>query len=303
MSRNLIRRSLAVAGVAALALGVAADVAAVAAQSAGGHLDLAPFATRAESIKLAKRLLAKAVLPPGTRRFLGRKLPAVLHAPPQETSLIPTIDVHRVFSEPLSMQRTADFLAHHHPAGWIYEGSGSSGDEYSTTEEDVSYAPRHLRAAFREIDMLVEVAEARNGRALARVDIQVVWSQRKPEADYLVARQVRAVRIEAWSYGPNAGHRKRTFRQRAIIDKLSRVLNPLPIAPSSPYSCHGYAGPTVQLTFEPVKGRPVTVVTAIACPSGYAISIGRHSEPALVDNGKIEKIADKLLRGSHQPNR
>jgi hypothetical protein len=64
---------------------------------------------------------------------------------------------------------------------------------------------------------------------------------------------------------------KRTFRQRAIIDKLTTVLNPRP--------------------------------TALGSPPSYAISIGNHSEPTLLDNGTIEKIADKLLRGSHQPKR
>ena len=52
---------------------------------------------------------------------------------------------------------------------------------------------------------------------------------------------------------------RQTFRQRAIIDKLSRVLNGLPASP------------------------------------------GDHSQPALVDNGQIEKIADHPLRGSHKP--
>ena len=303
MSRNLIRRSLAVAGVAALALGIAADVAVAAAQSAGEHTDHAPFATRAESRRLAKRLLSKAVLPPGTRRFLGKKLPAILNSPAEQTSATPLIDVHRAFTERWSMRRTADFLSHHHPSGWAYDGTGSSSYGKTVVEEDVTYALRHLPPAFRDIEMLIEVAPARHGHALARVDIQVVWSGRKPAADYLVARHYRAVRIDEWSYGARTRHVRRTFTQRAIIDKLTRVLNPIPIAPGGAWSCPVFDGPTVRLTFKPVKGRPGAVVTAYICPPGYDITIGNHSEPALVDNGKIEKIADKLLRGSHQPKR
>lgn len=306
MSKNLIRKGLAVAGVAALALGLAADVAAVAAvagRSAGEHSGHAPFATRAESLRLAKRLLAKAILPPGTRRFLGRKLPAELRAPAESTSATPFLDVHRVFTEPGSMRRTADFLEHHHPAGWTSDITGSGGFGKTITDENVTYVPRHLPPAFSDIEMLVNVVPAGHGHALARVDIEVVWSGHKPAADYLVARYYRAVRIDEWSYGPRAHHVKRTFRQQAIIDKLTRVLNPIPIAPGGVWSCPAFNGPTVQLTFDPVKGRPEAVVTAYVCPPGYTISIGKRGEPALVDNGKIERIAEKLLRGPHQPKR
>lgn len=304
MSKNLIRRSLAVAGVVALALGVAADVAAVAAQPAGRHSGRAPFATRAESLKLARRLLAKAVLPPGTRRFLGRKLPEALSAPPEETSATPLIDVHRVFAGQRSMRRTASFLEHHHPAGWTYDGTGSGGFKNFVTSEYVTYVPRHLRPAFRDIEMLVNVAPARHGHALARVDIQLVWSRRKPAAEYLVARHFRVVRVDEWT---RSHHVRRTFRQRAIIDKLIRVLNPLPVASGGTWSCPafgpGFDGRTVRLTFEPVRGRSAAVVAGFICPPGYAISIGKHSEPALTDNGKVEAIARMLMRSSHQPKR
>lgn len=74
----------------------------------------------------------------------------------------------------------------------------------------------------------------------------------------------------------HSDHVKRTFRQQAIIDKLARV---------------------------PVNGWPGAVVMAYVCPPGYAISIGRHGEPAVVDNGKIDRIAEELLRGPHQPKR
>ena len=307
MSKNVIGRSLAVVGLAALALVVAADLTAAAAQSAGGHDHRAPFATRAESLRLARRLLAKAVLPPGTRRLHGRKLPAALSGPPQRTSATPQIDVHRLLRERWSMRRTARFVSHHHPAGWSYDGSGyTSQVEHGKTvitEEDFEYAPKHIGAAFNEIEMLVTVVPSRHGHALIRVDIQVVWYRHKPANAYLAARNFRAVRIDDYGYGPHSRHIKRTFRQRAIIDKLTRVLNSEPVAPGGSWSCPVFGGPTVKLTFKPVNGRQGAVVTGYTCPPGYDLSIGGHSRPTLADNGKIEKIADKLLRGSHKPKR
>lgn len=251
MSKTVVRRSLAVVGAAALVFGVAADVTVADASPAGGHSGRAPFATRAESLRLARKLLAKAVLPPGARRFNGRKLPAALTAPPQETAATPLVDAHRVFTERSSMRRTARFLAHH--------------------------------------------------------DIEVVWYRHKPASDYLVARHFRAVRINDFGNGPHSPHRARTFRQRAIIDKLTRVLNADPVAPGGFWNCPEYGpsndGRTVRLIFVPVKGRPGAVVTAYFCPPGYEMSIGGHSQPTLAGNGKIEKIADKLLRGSRKPSR
>jgi hypothetical protein len=312
MSKNVIRRSLAVVGVAALALVVAADMAAAAATSAGGHDRRAPFATRAESLRLARRLLSKAVLPPGTRRLHGRKLPAGLSGPPQRPAATPQIDVHRLLRERWSMRRTANFLNHHHPPAWSYDGSGSSSQivhgNKVITEADFEYVPRHIGAAFSEVEMLVTVAPARHGHALIRVDVQVVWYRHKPADAYLAARNFRAVRIDDYGNGPHSRHIERTFRQRAIIDKLTRVLNAEPVAPGGTWFCPLFGGPTVKLTFKPVKGRQGAVVTGYICPPGYHLSIGGHSRPALVDNGKIEKIADKLLRkqtprGSHKPKR
>lgn len=197
MSKNVIHWSLAVIGAAALAFGVAADLTAADAQPVGGHAGRAPFATRAESLRLARRLLAKAVLPQGSRRFHGRKLPAGLSAAPEQTSATPLIDVHRIFTERRSMRRI--------------------------TNAYVTYPARHPGAAFSHIEMLVNVVPGRPGHALIRVDIQVVWYRHKPASDYLAARDFLAVRIDDSGDRPHSPRLAQTFRQRAIIDKLARV--------------------------------------------------------------------------------
>ncbi|HWF81410.1 MAG TPA: hypothetical protein VN695_12575 [Streptosporangiaceae bacterium] len=212
MSKKLIRESVAVAGLAGLALAGAVGIAGAATQSgAGATLRSAdggqarparpPFATRAESLRLARELLAKAVLPSGTHRFRGRKLPAALASPADEPSSSHLVDSHRVFTERRSMVVVAAFLRHHHPAGWALDGTGGG---YQTV----------------------------HGKPVL------------------------------------------TFRQRAIIDKLTRVLNGLPASPGGVAHCPVMLR-VYYLTFEPVKGQAAS--------------------------GKIEKIADHLLRGSHKP--
>lgn len=319
MSMKLIRKSVAVAGLAVLALAGAIGIAVAATQSDVGPMlpsageehsaqaaAHAPFATRAESLRLARRLLAMAVLPPGTRRFRGRKLPAALRQPSEEQSSDHIVDVHRVFTERGSMRRTIAFLNHHHPARWSSQGTGQAYDRVHgreiLTEEDITYAPRHTPSAFNEIQMLVEVVPGQHGHALSRVDVQVIWYPRRSTAEYLVARHFRAVRIDEWIYGSHVRHGRRTFRQRAIIDKLTRVLNGLPASPGGVWSCP-LIGQTYKLTFKPVKGRPGAIVEASGCPPEYGISIGGHAQPSLTANGKIEEIARMLMRGSHQPKR
>jgi hypothetical protein len=317
MRNKLIHRSAAAFGLAALAVASAVGVAAAATQSAGaatrqlaaggqaGRAGHVPFATRAESVRLARRLLAKVVLPPGTRRFHGRRLPADLRSPAEEPLSDHLVDVHRVFTEGRSMGGTIAFLDHHHPAGWSNAGTGEAYNidhgKKIITEEDVEYAPAHIGAAFSEIEMVVEVVPGHHGHALSRADVQVIWYPRRSVAEHLIARHFRAVRIDAWIYGKGLRHVKRTFRQRAIIDKLTRVLNALPASPGGVVSCPAIAT-IYELTFKPVNGGAGATVTADGCFS-YGISVGGHQQPALVDNGKIERIADHLMRGSHKPRR
>jgi hypothetical protein len=260
-----------------------------------------PFATRAESLRLARRLLARAVLPPGTHRFRGRKVPSGLRWPAGEPSATDQVDVHRVFTERRSMRGAIAFLEHHWPAGWSSDGTG---DTYTIahgkkviTEESVAYAPRHIRPAFSAIQLLVEVVPGRHGHALSRVDVQVIWYPRRSAAEYLIARHYRAVRIDEWIYGTQVRHVRRTFRQRAIIDKLTRVVNSVPASPGGVWHCPLITR-TYQFTFKPVTGRPDAVLKADGC-GGYQITIGDRSQPALAENGKIEVIARNLMRGSH----
>jgi hypothetical protein len=308
MSNNLIRHTMAVAGLAAVVLAGAAGIAGAAMQS-GSHphgtppsrhhrtgRPTAPFATRAESLRLARKLLSKAVLPPGTHRFSGRRLPAQLRHPPEKISATTTVDAYRVFAEQRSMHRTVAFLNHHHPAGWSNDGGGSYGQGKVITEEYVAYRQRHPGAAFSVIEMLVSVVPGHHGHALTRVDIQVIWYPRRPASEYLVARDFRAVRIERVHY--DAKPVWRTFRQRAIIDKLIRLVNLAPASPGGAWSCP-IGGTFYQLTFKPLGGERGASVQSPGCPPIYSVSIGGHSKPDLADDGKIEAIVDHLLHGSH----
>ncbi len=280
---------VAIAGLATVAMVTAARVApqagAVRLTSAAARLDRQgepPSGTRAESLRLARRLLAKVVLPPGTRRFLGRKLPADLRHPADVSMSAHLVDVHQVFTETRSMRRTFAFLKVHPPARWSQTGTGWSSvrdhGKRVLIEDDVSYAPKRIGPEFASIDLEVEVVPGHHGHALTRADLQVTWYPARSPAEHLTASHVRALRVSELIYGTHVRRVRHTFRQRAIIDKLTRVLNDEQASPGGLVSCPAERE-VFTLHFLPTKGHDAATVGAVGCFS-YDVSVGGHEQPA-----------------------
>jgi hypothetical protein len=298
---------VAIAGLASVALLTAARVTpsagATRLTSATARLAGAgepPSGTRAESLRLARRLLAKVVLPAGTRRFRGRKLPPSLRHSPEVNGSPHLVDVHKVFTEKWSMRRTDAFLKTHHPAGWTQTGSGSSSasshGKVIMTEEDVSYTPKRIGPEFAEIDLAVEVAPGHHGHAVTRADLEVTWYPARSAAEHLTAGHFRAVRVSELIFGTHVRNVRRTFRQQAIISKLTRVLNAEHASPGGQVACP-LERETFTLHFLPVKGDAAVSVGSAGCFSSN-VWVGGREQPALVDSGNVEAIAAHLL---HQP--
>ncbi len=258
-----------------------------------------PSATRAEARRLGRRLLALAVLPPGTRHFTGKPVPAALRHPSETIAADAYTDVHKIFAANRSVHAVIAFLNHHHPKGMTATGSGTLGGRGGVIEREVDYSPRHLPAGFQEIDLLVEVVRGQHGDADLRTDTELVWYPRRPAAEHLTGDDFKAVKISAVIYGKGVRTEHRTFRQQAIINKLTRVLNSSPASPGGWESCPLILE-SYTLTFIPVKGDPGATVQVPGCFQ-YAVKIGAHTEPPLTDTGKVENIAHHLLKRRH-PN-
>jgi hypothetical protein len=305
---------LAVVGLAAIALVSAAG--AQPAQASGGQPSAArptpaaaqgeqaapPSGTRAESRRLARRLLARVVLPAGARVYHGKHVPAPLRGPAGEIVADHSVDVHKVFAERQSLRRTFEFLTHHHPAGLSSDGTGETykleHGRRVVLEEDVTYVPDRIGRDFSAIAVTVEVTSTARGHSMSRADVQVLWYPPRSAAEHLTARDFRAVRIHAWIYGKNESQVTRTFRQQAIIGKLARVLNSRPASPGGWESCP-LITETYELTFVPVRSHAEVTVDVSGCFE-YDVTVAGHVEPALVDNGSVEHIAHHLLR-RHTP--
>ena len=304
---------LAVVGLAAIALVSAAGAQAAQAsegqpsaarptQAAQGEQSAPPSGTRAESRRLARRLLARVVLPPGARVYHGKHVPAALRGPAEEIQAGHSVDVHEVFAESESLSRAFAFLNHHHPAGMPATGTGETYElkhgRKVALEEDVTYVPDHVGRDFFEVQLVVEVAPTAHGHSMSRADVQVTWYPPRTAAEHLTARDFRAVRIHAWIIGKHESQVERTFRQQEIISKLARVLNSRPASPGGWVSCP-LITETYELTFVPVNGHAEVTVDVAGCFE-YDVTVAGHIEPALADNGSFEHIARHLLR-RHAP--
>jgi hypothetical protein len=300
---------LAVVGLAAIALVSAAAAQAVqpgsaqagpvrpASAAARGEQGEPPAGTRAESRRLARRLLARAVLPRGARVYRGRQVPGGLRGPGTLIVATASVDVHADFTESQSMNAAIAYLSRHHPAGMSAQGTGETyrtdhGHQVAL-EKNITYVPDHLGRAYFAVQLVVEVAPGKNGHSLSRADVQVTWFPRRPAAEHVVAKDVRAVRIDAFLAGgqPLSGT-QRTFRQRAIIDKVARIYDAVPGSPGGWESCPVITE-TYAITFEPVAGDPEVSAVVPGCFS-YLVTVSGHPEPSLFDNGSLEKIAHSL---------
>jgi hypothetical protein len=215
--------------------------------------------------------------------------PAVLQHP---LLVMSYLDVPGFSVAPEPMHQVLAFLFHHHPKGMRLTGNGTLGGR-SYLVHEVGYSPRRLPAAFTEIGMIVQILPGRHGHTWVRTDVQLVWYPRRSAAEHLAADHFTSVTVDAFGYGQSGGHERRTFRQRAIIDKLIRALNSAPASPGGTMFCP-IIMETYALTFAPAHGQAGVSVQVPGCFQ-YVIKIGGRDQRPLADTGQVEKIAHALM--------
>jgi len=265
-----------------------------AARTTAAHHARPHAGTRAESLRLAIRLLRRMVLPPGTRRLPARPLPHGLRQPGSIMSATTTIDRYRLFELAISMTRAKDFLAAHPPAGMTVTATGWTGDHNRVTERMVSDTLAKLLPGISAADLTASIVPGSHGRSLLRADVQVIWFPRRSAAERLQAASFRAVRITAWLSGRKVREVKRTFTAKAEIRRLVRLLDGLPASPGGAMHCPAILA-SYRLTFVPVAARPGAVVSTVGCASD-AVTVGGKPQPALADPGQLAGLAGRLLQ-------
>ena len=253
--------------------------------------------TRAASRKLARQLLKEAVLPPGSAELHLTTLPKVLRGLGDGAASDHKVDVFKVFWDRQVSKNAYSYVNKHHPAGWVWEGSGSSyrlvhGKKHYF-DRQVTYAPPHLPAGYDQIELQLSVVR-HHGHSWIRADLMVIWYPRRSAAEELIASHLRSVTARIYRYNEKPHHMRRTFKQRAIIERLSKVLNSAEASPGTEFISCPLTDITYTLTFAPVKHQGKVTIQIDGCYS-MSIKVGQHWQPALVDNGKVEAIIDHLL--------
>ncbi|MEP7023400.1 MAG: hypothetical protein ABJB47_06215 [Actinomycetota bacterium] len=117
---------------------------------------------------MARTLLSRLELPPGTRLAPGRPVPPL--RPPAGTPPGPdSVDVHRLFSVPVAMRAGRQFLLAHVPYGkpfGIGVASGPAGVTAFQVNAIVRAEPRGIYLA--SLDTIVVPGPARHGPAPRR---------------------------------------------------------------------------------------------------------------------------------------
>jgi hypothetical protein len=257
-----------------------------------GHRGGPPSGTRAESLRLARKLMARNILPPSARRLPQHPVPPGLRQVALQDGVKSSVDIYRLFAVPASMRQTAAYIGKHAPAGMKPGGSGSTGGRDGITEMDVSYFLNRSPKGISSAGLSDTIVPAPHGGALLRVDVQVIWYPPRSAAEYLAVKDYRAVQIDAW-LSLSGRHVRRTFTSHAILGKLTRLLNGLPASPGGIFPCP-LATVSYQLTFEPAPGHPKAVVNTSGCAFD-TISVGGATAPSLADFGQLATLAGKIM--------
>lgn len=253
--------------------------------------------TRAASRKLARELIKEAKLPPGSAQLHFAALPKVLRDLGDGAISFHKVDIFKVFWDRQVAKNAYSYVSRHHPEGWVREGSGSSyrlvhGKKHYDYRQ-VTYSPRRLPAGYSEIELQLSVIR-HHGHSWIRADLMVIYYPRRSAAEELIASHFRSVTARIYRYNEKPHHLRRTFKQKAIIDKLTRVLNSAEAAPGAPFHSCPLIDITYAVTFQPVRHQGKVTVQVDGCYS-MSIKVGQHWQPALVDNGKVEAIIDHLV--------
>jgi len=279
-------RGTAVARKVASALGVAVAlgfVAVVAACSAGrgassgaGSSSPAPAArfaalpsgNRAEGDALARELLSRLTLPPGSRRLVAAPASLPPGYPPSSSSA----DINRQFSLPMPLGSAESFLLAHPPAGVRPDGNGSLS-EYDNHEVYFwTWSQRVLPRGISSI-ALQEEAESTRGGTLVRVDALVVWDPARPAAEFLTPGAVASVTVHVfWLGAAPVRHFSRTISSPTAIAAIAKLFNSL-------RGTGGVLCPRTQtvyyLDIAAAAGRPGYQVVAANCNSDAIEVAGR----------------------------
>ena len=182
-----------------------------------------PSGNRAEGNAIARALLSRLSLPPGSRRL--PIAPATL--PPGYPAGSSSTDLDRGFFVPKALGGTMAFLLAHPPAGVRPDGNGSLGEYDNQEVYFYNWAQRVLPRGISSVE-LQAAAEATRGGTVVRFDVLVDWDPARPAAEFMTPAAIKSITIRGTTLGAGPlRHFTRTISSPQAIVKLAQLFNSL----------------------------------------------------------------------------
>jgi hypothetical protein len=254
----------------------------------------APVGSRAAALTLARLMLSRLVLPPGSRPAQPSPVPAPLSVPSGGGALPYTVELHRFILVPEPMAIVQSFLLGHMPAGMSWAGTGlGEGTTNTVTVPSVSYRPRSLPAGLTDAALETDALPSAGGDTLVRANAGVSWFPPRSAAEQLNAASFRSVTITVVQVIPDKRTVTRRFASPAVIGQLVALADSLPATPNQDVAAMSCLAPIVVYRLDLIPG---VVIDLDGCGESDAIAVDGKQQPRLFDPDTLIMAARKLLR-------
>ena len=256
-----------------------------------------PAGSRAQAAALARQMLSRLRLPPGTRRLPPDPLPPSLSQPATEIAGgTASLDQHQLFALAQPMDAAAAFLAARVPPGLGPGGTGESSDVGGVTMREVSDMVRSLPAGIAGAQVILTVVPAASGGSLLRADAQVIWYPPRSAAEYIDPARYHVLSITVWIAGRRPQTVHKVVTSQAFIARLAETLDRMSAEPQGVVACPADFE-DYQLSFSVSRhSRPVVVVrtTESGC-GGAQVTVNGRAQPGLADHGAVAALVRQVV--------
>jgi hypothetical protein len=256
-----------------------------------------PAGSRPQAAALARQLLSRLRLPPGTRRLSADPLPPYLSQPATEIAGgTASLDQHQLFALAQPMDAAAAFLAARIPPGLSPGGTGESSGPDGVTMREVSDMVRSLPAGIAGAQLVLTVVPAASGGSLLRADAQVIWYPSRSAAEYIDPARYHVLSITVYIYGRRPHTVRTVVTSQAFIARLAETLDQMQAETTGAVACPADFE-DYQLSFSVSRpSRPAVVVrtTESGC-GGAQVTVNGRAQPGLADHGAVAALIRQVV--------
>jgi hypothetical protein len=252
-----------------------------------------PGGSPAVARAFGKRMLARLVLPPGSRRISARQVP-----PRGEVIASGSlVDLDSFFSIPTSVLVAADFVRLYTPTGFlpnesvVDSTSTQSGAFYPLVSFNLRSAPTGIAS---DTMLVVSFAEGPHGSTVARADAEIIWYPPRTAAEYIRPGAISSARVTAIFLSPNTHRISKVITSRRAIAGLATLLNGLRAAEKGDWLC-GTSTSEYKVTFTGGSGQPLVSVRPDVCPLDDIMVNGSAQPPLWDPKGHLVATLRSLL--------